>query len=97
MAYNNLGYANLKLKNWDAAKKDLETAVKLAPDLSLPYVNLAGYYWLHKKDKKNALNNLDQALKRSYKDIDGLYEDGKKGWMFKNLNNTPQFRSLIYK
>ncbi|MGB2579008.1 tetratricopeptide (TPR) repeat protein [Elusimicrobium simillimum] len=97
IGYNNRGYVNLKLKKWTQAKEDFETAIKLDPTQQFPYVNLAGYYWLHKKDKKNTLNNLDQALRRNFKDTEALYDDSKKGWMFKNINTTAEFRALIYR
>lgn len=97
ITYNNRAYCELHLKQWAAAKKDLDAAIKLDPSLSTPYINLAGYYWLHKKDKKNALKNLDMAINRSFKDYDSLHGEGKKAWLFKNLNTTPEFRALLYK
>ncbi len=76
---------------------DLEESIKLDPSMPTPYVNLAAYYWIHKKDKKNALKNLDMAIGRSFKDFDSLHSEGKKAWMFKGLNNTAEFRALMYK
>jgi len=95
--YNNRGYASLYLKKYDDAKKDLDEAVKLDASLPTPYVNLAAYYWLVHKDKKQALRNLDMAMQRNFKDLDELHSDGKKAWMFAGLNTTPEFRVLMYK
>ena len=95
--YNNRGFVRMHLKQWDGAKKDLETAISLEPSSPTPYINLAGVYWLGKKDRKHAYANLDNALKRNFKDVESLYQEDKKGWMFKGLNQTAQFRALLYK
>ena len=95
--YNNRGFVNMHLKHWAAAKKDLETAIALDGTSTTPYVNLAGVYWLWKKDRKNAYANLDKALRLHFKDVESLYKEEQKGWMFKGLNQTAQFRALLYK
>ncbi|MDR0645516.1 MAG: tetratricopeptide repeat protein [Elusimicrobiota bacterium] len=95
IAYNNRGYSYLKMKNYKKAFEDFETALKLAANLPTPYINMAGYYWTAKKDKKNMYKYIDLAIKRNYKDLDSLYEENKKGWMFKNINNTIEFRSFL--
>lgn len=95
--YNNRGFVRMHLKQWNAAQKDLETAISLEPSVPTPYINLAGTYWLGKKDRKQAYANLDKALKRNFKDVESLYQEDKKGWMFKGLNQTAQFRALLYK
>ena len=95
--FNNRGFVRIHLKNWDGAKKDLETAIALDNSAPTPYINLAGLYWLSKKDRNKAYANLDNALKRNFKDIESLYKEDRKGWMFKGLNQTSQFRALIYK
>lgn len=95
--YNNRGFVRMHLKEWNAAQKDLETAISLEPSVPTPYINLAGVYWLGKKDRKQAYANLDKALKRNFKDVESLYQEDKKGWMFKGLNQTAQFRALLYK
>lgn len=95
--YNNRGYARLHLKDWEGAKKDLKTAISLDDAAPTPYINLAGAYWLHKKDRKQAYANLDNALKRNFKDVESLYKEDQKGWLFKGLNQTAQFRALLYK
>ena len=95
--YNNRGYVRLRLKDWENAKKDLKTAISLDNTAATPYINLAGAYWLHKKDRKQAYANLDNALKRNFKNVESLYQEDQKGWMFKGLNQTAQFRALLYK
>lgn len=97
IAYNNRGYVRLRLKDWENAKKDLKTAISLDDAAATPYINLAGAYWLHKKDRKQAYANLDNALKRNFKDVESLYKEDQKGWLFKGLNQTSQFRALLYK
>ncbi len=95
--FNNRGYVRMRLKDWTGAKQDLETAISLDPTAPTPYINLAGLFWLAKKDRKQAYANLDKALKRNFKDVESLYQEDKKGWMFKGLNQTAQFRALLYK
>ena len=95
--FNNRGFVRMHLKEWDGAKQDLETAISLDNLAPTPYINLAGVYWLGKKDRKNAYANLDKALRRNFKDVEALYQEEQKGWMFKGLNQTAQFRALLYK
>lgn len=95
--YNNRGFAKMHLKNWTGAKEDLETAIKLDPTAPTPYINLAGVYWLSKKDRKNAYQHVDKALRLNFRNIESLFDEDQKGWMFKGLNRTAEFRSLLYK
>lgn len=95
--FNNRGFVRIHLKDWTGSRRDLETAISLDNSAPTPYINLAGVYWLGKKDRKKAYANLDNALRRNFKDIESLYKEDKKGWMFKGLNQTAQFRALIYK
>ena len=95
--YNNRGFVRIRLKDWAGATKDLETAISLEPAAPTPYINLAGVYWLSKKDRKQAYAYLDQALRRNFRDVESLYKEDQKGWMFKGLNQTAQFRALLYK
>ncbi|MBR4591847.1 MAG: tetratricopeptide repeat protein [Elusimicrobiaceae bacterium] len=94
--FNNRGFVRIRLKNWEGAKKDLNTAISLDGTTPTPYINLAGVYWLSKKDRKQAYANLDRALRLNFKDIESLYKEDQKGWMFKGLNQTSQFRALLY-
>ena len=94
--YNNRGYAYMKLKDYKKAKNDFDASLKLSSYLPTTHINMAGYYWTVKKDKRNMYKYLDQALKHNFKDFDSLYENGKKAWLFKNINNTVEFRSFIY-
>lgn len=95
--YNNRGYVNMRLKKWSQAKQDLETAINLDSSAPTPYVNLAGTYWSWKKDRKHAYQNLDKAVRRGFKDFASLYDEKQKGWMFKGLNHTSEFRALMYR
>ncbi len=95
--FNNRGFARMHLKNWEGAKQDLETAIKLDGATPTPYINLAGVYWLSKKDRKHAYQNLDKAVQRNFKDFKSLFDEDQKGWMFKGLNQTSEFRALLYK
>ncbi len=95
--YNNRGYLQMQQKNWAAAKKDLEAAISLDGSVPTPYVNLAGVYWMWKKDRKRAYQNLDKAVRRNFQDFSSLYNDAQKGWMFQGLNHTSEFRALTYK
>ena len=97
IAYNNRGYVYLKQKNYNLAKKDFEKAIELDDTLPTPYINLAGTYWLQKKDRRNVYRYLDQALKRGFRDFDALYDQDRKGWMFNNINRTSEFRAVMYK
>lgn len=96
IAYTNRGYVYLKQKKYNQAKDDFETAIKLDDSLPTPYINLAGVYWLQKKDKRNVYRNLEKALKRSFRDFDSLYDEDRKGWMFKGINKTAEFRAVMY-
>lgn len=95
--YTNRGFVRMHLKNWAAAKNDLEHSIRLDGATPTPYINLAGVYWLWKKDRKQALKNVDKAVQRNFKDFESLYNEEQKGWMFKGLNQTSQFRSLLYR
>ena len=95
--YNNRGFAKMNLKDWKGAKEDLETAIKLDGTSPTPYVNLAGVYWLSRKDRKNTYDNLDKAVRRNFKNFESLYDEDQKGWMFKNINKTAEFRAVLYK
>lgn len=94
--YINRGYIYLKQKKYDLARQDFETAIKLDESLPTPYINLAGVYWLQKKDKRNVYRNLDKALKHNFRDFDSLYDEDRKGWMFKGINKTAEFRAVMY-
>lgn len=95
--YNNRGYVQVRQKQYAKAKSDFETAIKLDSSMPTPYINLAGTYWLSKKDRKNTYENLETALKRNFKDFDSLYDEDRKGWMFKGINRTAEFRAIMYK
>ena len=95
ISYNNRGYVNMKIGKYDEAKKDFELALKNSPALASAAINLAGYYWTVKRDKKNMYKYLDKALKANFKDTSSLYDDTKKGWLFKKINNTLDFRTFI--
>ena len=95
--FNNRGYVRMQLKNWEGAKEDLETAIRLDGATPTPYINLAGVYWLGKKDRKHAYQNLDKAVQRNFRDFKSLFDEEQKGWMFKGLNQTSGFRALLYK
>lgn len=97
VAYNNRGFAKLNLKNYADAKQDFETAIKLDPSAPTPYVNLAGNYWTWKKDRKQMYKNLEKAVQHHLKNFEALFDDNQKGWMFKGINHTAEFRSMLYK
>lgn len=97
IAYNNRGYVYLKQKKYAQAKADFETAIKLDNSLPTPYINLAGLSWLQKKDRRATYRYLDKALKRNFRDFESLYDDYQKGWMFDGINNTSEFRAVMYK
>ena len=86
----------LKQKKYAAARADFETAIKLDDTLPTPYINLAGLYWLQKKDRRNVYRHLEKALKRNFKDFDSLYDEDRKGWMFQGINKTAEFRAVMY-
>ena len=95
--YNNRGFVKMHFKDWKGAKADLETAIRLDGTSPTPYVNLAGVYWLSKKDRKNTYDNLDKAVRRNFKNFESLYDEDQKGWMFRNINKTAEFRAVLYK
>ncbi len=97
VAYNNRGFAKLNLKDFAGAKQDFQTAIKLDPSAPTPYVNLAGTYWTWKKDRKEMYKNLEKALARNFKNFETLFNDDQKGWLFKGVNQTAEFRSMLYK
>jgi tetratricopeptide (TPR) repeat protein len=73
---NNRGYANLMLKNYDEAIKDINESIKLDPYNSYAYKYLALYY-LEMNKKRKACDNIDKALKLGYtqehdKEVDEL-------------------------
>ena len=95
ISYNNRGYVNMKIGKYEEAKKDFELALKYSPFLATAAINYAGYFWTVKHDKKNMYKYLDKALKSDFKDFASLYDDTKKGWLFKKINNTLDFRTFI--
>lgn len=95
--YNNRGFVKMHLKDWNGAKEDLEMAIRLDNSSPTPYVNLAGVYWITKKDRKNTYDNLDKAVRRNFRNFESLYDEDQKGWMFKNINKTAEFRAVLYK
>lgn len=95
ISYNNRGYVNMKMGHYDEAKLDFELALKYAPGLAPAAINYAGYFWTVKRDKKNMYKYLDKALKANFKDTASLYDNSKKGWLFKKINNTLDFRTFI--
>jgi len=95
--YNNRAFAKMNLQLWRGAQADLQKAIRLDPSAPTPYVNLAGLYWTYKKDKRRTLDNLDKAVKHHFKDYESLYDDSRKGWLFKDIRDTSQFRTLLYK
>ncbi len=97
VAYNNRGFARFHLKNYPGAKADFETAIKLDPSAPTPYVNLAGLNWTWKKDRKAMYKNLEKAVNHHFKNYESLFEEDQKGWMFKGINHTAEFRSILYK
>ena len=97
VAYNNRGFARFHLKDYSAAKADFETAIKLDPSAPTPYVNLAGLHWTWKKDRKAMYKNLEEAVRHHFKNYESLFEEDQKGWMFKGVNHTAEFRSILYK
>ncbi len=97
IAYNNRGFIKLNLKDYTGAKADFEKAISLDPSVPTPYVNLAGTYWLSKKDRKNMYKQLEKALNHNFKKFESLFDEEQKGWMFKGVNTTAEFRSFLYK
>lgn len=97
VAYNNRGYAKAKLKDFSGAKEDFQTAIKLDPSSPTPYVNLAGVYWTSKRDRKKMYEQLQKAQEHHFNQVDSLYDEDQKGWLFKSVNKTAEFRSLFYK
>lgn len=95
VSYNNRGYVNMKMGKYDEAKKDFELALKYSPVLAHAAINYAGYFWTVKRDKKNMYKYLDKALKANFRDTASLYDENKKGWLFKKINNTLDFRTFI--
>ena len=95
ISYNNRGYVNMKMGRYEDAKKDFESALKYSPVMASAAINYAGYFWTAKRDKKNMYKYLDKALKANFKDTASLYDETKKGWLFKKINNTLDFRSFI--
>ena len=97
VAYNNRGFVRFHLKDYASAKEDFETAIKLDPFAPTPYVNLAGLYWTWKKDRKAMYKNLEKAVNHHFKNYESLFAQDQKGWMFKGVNHTAEFRSILYK
>lgn len=95
--YNNLGFAYMNLRQWAKAKENIEKSILLDPNAPTPYVNLAGIYWTWKKDSKKMYENLSKAVKHNFKNFDSLYDVRQKGWLFKDVNQTAQFRNTLYK
>ncbi len=97
IAYNNRGYIKMQQKDWAGAQADFQTAIKLDPAAPTPHVNLAGVYWLSKKDRKKMYASLEKALKCNFTNFESLFDEEQKGWMFKGVNQTAEFRSMLYK
>ena len=97
VAYNNRGYVKARQKDFAGAKADFETSLKLDSKAPTAYVNLAGLYWTSKRDRKKMYEYLQKALEHNFKNVDSLYDEDQKGWLFKNINKTAEFRSLFYK
>ena len=95
--YNNRGFAKMNLRNWAGAKADLEKAISLDASAPTPYVNLAGVYWTWKKDSKKMYEYLSKALAHHFQNTSSLYEEKQKGWLFKDINQTPRFKRSFSK
>ena len=61
IAYNSLGYSNLKLADYSNAFTHLNEALKFNPNYSPPLENL-GDYFLERKEYKTALDYYQQAI-----------------------------------
>ena len=95
--YNNRGFAKMNLQQWKSAQADLEKAIRLDESAPTPYVNLAGLYWTYKRDKRRTYDNLEKAVKHHFTNYDALYDEAQKGWLFEQINETAQFRAVLYK
>lgn len=95
--YNRRGWNYLWLQKWEKAKDAFEKAIILDPGDAESYVNLADYWWAHKKDKKKALEYLEVSFRKGFDFWDDLYSDVWDGHFLKDLNNTPEFKDLVDK
>ncbi len=98
-AYNNRGYSYLWAKEYEKAKIDLLKSIELNNNNPVSYVNLGCYYWVAKKNKDKALYYLELGFKQNYSKqrINDLYDDSNDGYFLKGLNNTQEFKELVYK
>lgn len=97
VAYNNRGGAYLWAGKPGQAKADFEMVIKLDESSSPPYCNLADYYWAFKKDKKNALANIELCLQKGYSRFENFYDEEEDGHFLKGLTKTTDFKLLLSK
>ena len=76
--FANRGKLLQKLKRWDEANKDFETAIRMNPDNAELYY-LRSYCDTEKKNNALALQDVEKALSLGYKHVDtGYYKSLRK-------------------
>lgn len=92
-AYNELGFAYVRLKMYDQAGPAYATAIKLKPDYVDAYLNL-GTMFLYKLDPDNAALNLNKAIQ-----LDPNCEACRVNlaWTYINMNRFDQAKEQIDK
>lgn len=91
------GGVYLRLGRCDAARPDLEKALKLGEKAPNPHGTMALYLWTCRKDKAAALKSLEKSFDLGFDDWDTLYEETEAGLFLKGLNDTREFKALIGK
>ncbi len=97
--YDSKGWYCFWSGNWKEAKSSLETALKVDSTYKNTYYNLCDYYWAKEKNKKLALSCLEKAVQWELTDYEykSLYDSTNDGHFLKGLNNTPEFKKILFK
>jgi len=90
-AWGNLGAAYIAIGKHETALEPSKTASSLNPKNPLWHLNLAEIYSI-KNDKKNALDEIELAIRNGFNDMASL-----KNFNFKNIENEKRFIELVRK
>ena len=89
-AYHNRAQTYMKQGKIDEAILDFKRAISLNPDLVIDFYNLACAYSI-KKDTTQALEYLDKAVRKGYKNIEKIQTDTD----LDHIRNKPAFEDIL--
>ncbi len=85
-----LGHLYLRIRQEEEGIKYLKLSIRMAPNYAHAYYNLACAYGCM-GDEANAMNALEDAVKKGYDDVEWIIRDGD----LRILHKNPRFKKLI--